>query len=104
MALLDDVKELLPGDLPAWTDEKITTLINEGLSKAKILAQAWGSKAALTAELVDVSESGSTRSISTIYKNAMEMAKYWAELAAKEEDHSSAGGKSRSRSHKAVRV
>lgn len=104
MALLDDVKELMPGDMPTWTDERINQLITEGLSKAKILAQAWNAKAALTAELVDISESGSTRAMSTIYKNAMEMAKYWSDLAVKEDDNSSAGGKARSRTHRAVRV
>ena len=104
MSLLDDVKELMPPGLEGWSDSRIQILIDEGNSKAKILSQAWNIQATKTSTLVDVSESGSTRSISTIHKNAVEMAKYWADQAAKEDDNSADGNKSRSRTHKAVRV
>ncbi|QXO13673.1 hypothetical protein SEA_DUMPTRUCK_17 [Gordonia phage DumpTruck] len=103
MALLDEVKANLPGDLPAWTDEAINALITEGQSKAKILASAWQEKATKLYALVDVAESGSSRNMSGVYKNAMELAKYWKDIADKEDDRA-ATGRPRTRVHRAVRV
>ena len=104
MAVLDDVKENLPAGLDDWTDEYISGLIASGITKNRILNRAWLAKASSASEMVDISESGSSRNISSIYKNAMDMAEYWGRLADKEEDNGSAGGKARSRTHRAVRV
>lgn len=104
MATLEEVKESLPAGLDEWDDAYITALINDGVSKNRILNRAWLAKAAKTSEMVDIAESGSSRSISTIYKNAKEMADYWGALADKEENTGAEGNKSRSRSHRAVRV
>ena len=104
MATLEEVKEKLPSGLDEWDDGYINRLVAEGLSSARILNRAWLAKAAATAEMVDIAESGSSRSMSTLYKNAMEMAEYWARIADKDEDRGDTGGLSRSRTHRAVRV
>lgn len=44
-------------------------------------AQLWREKAAAAAELVNTSESGSSRALGDIYKNALEMAKHYEALA-----------------------
>lgn len=104
MATLDEVKEKMPSGLDDWDDEYIKGLIESGQSAARILNRAWLAKASKTAEIVDVSESGSSRSMSSIYRNAMEMAEYWGIKAEKDEEKTASGGFSRSRTHKAVRV
>ncbi|WPH57966.1 hypothetical protein SEA_LUCKYLEO_17 [Gordonia phage LuckyLeo] len=103
MALIDEVKGNLPGDLPNWTDQYIEDLIAAGKTKARMLASAWEEKATKLYALVDVAESGSSRNMSGIYKNALELARYWKEIADKEEDRATVG-RPRSRVHKAVRV
>ncbi|QFG08158.1 hypothetical protein SEA_OTTERSTEDTS21_18 [Gordonia phage OtterstedtS21] len=103
MALIDDVKAALPGDMPNWTDQYIEEQIADGKTLAGMLASAWQQKATKLYALVDVAESGSSRNMSGVYKNALELARYWKEIADKEEDRATVG-RPRSRVHKAVRV
>lgn len=42
-------------------------------------SDVWAAKASKYAGLVDITESGSTRKLSSLYKQAMEMAKYYAD-------------------------
>lgn len=44
----------------------------------KVAYSIWQEKAATYAELVDISEAGSSRKNSQLYKNALEMADYYA--------------------------
>ena len=104
MAILDEVKEKMPSGLDDWDDDYINKLALDGASAARILNRAWLAKAAKTAEMVDVAESGSSRSMSTIHKNAVDMAEYWGAIADREEHKDESGGVSRSRTHRAVRV
>jgi len=104
MAVIDDIKEKMPSGLDSWTDEYILDLIGQNLTPNRILNRAWLAKASAASEMVDISESGSSRNMSTIYRNALEMAQYYGTLADKEDDTGSSGNKSRSRTHKAVRV
>lgn len=104
MATLSEVKESLPIGLSDWDDDKIEGMISEGLSIARILNRAWLAKASQTSEMVDISESGSSRSMSSIHQNALRMAEYWGSIADKEDDNGASGNKSRSRTHKARRV
>ena len=104
MATLAEVQEKLPGGLDEWDSDKINGLLAEGLSSARILNRAWLAKAAATSEMVDVSESGSSRSMSGIHQNALRMAEYWGTIADKEDDQGATGNKSRSRTHRARRV
>lgn len=104
MAVIDEAKEGMPSGLADWTDEYIGNLITEGVSVNRILARAWFAKASSVSEMVDISESGSSRNMSGIYRNAMDMARFWSDKADKEDDNGAEGNKSRSRTHRAVRV
>ena len=45
-----------------------------------VVAQLWRETAAATTELVDVSESGSSRKLSSVHTNALAMARYYQGL------------------------
>lgn len=65
------------------SDEQILEIYeDEGEDIDAAIAGVWEAKAAQYAKLVDISEAGSSRSNSALYKNAMEMAKYWRAKAA----------------------
>lgn len=85
-ALIDEVKELLPADAAGqgWDDARIGNDLDAGKTKAAILAHYWDYRASYTATLVSVSESGSSRDLSTIHKNAVALAKYWHDMVAAE--------------------
>lgn len=63
------------------TDEQLKILMDQSLNEDgsvnfnKSAATVWGSKAAEFASLVNVSESGSSRSLGDLYKNALAMQK-----------------------------
>ena len=61
------------------TDEDIAAILDgvEGNINAAV-AEAWGVKAAHYSTLVNVSESGSTRNLGDLYKNAMAMQSYYS--------------------------
>jgi hypothetical protein len=66
-------------DSTTYSDEILKTLIDQvedDLDTAA--AQIWEQKAARFSTLVDVSESGSSRSMSQLYKNAAAQATYYA--------------------------
>lgn len=47
----------------------------------KVAADRWGTYASSTANLVNVSESGSSRNMSEVHKNALNMAAYFRKLS-----------------------
>lgn len=72
------IAELIPDDSrEKWNDAKIAQMLDAGNSKAKIMVQFWNGAAANTASFVSVMESGSSRDLSSIHKQALDMAKYW---------------------------
>lgn len=79
MATANDIAQVRdfvaePDDVNGWTDVRIALYI-DGSSNSRLAASdIWMVKAAASATLVNVSESGSSRSLSDIYKNAREMA------------------------------
>lgn len=76
------VNDLLPADAETegWNEEKITTYLDaEGGSVYEVLITYWEGKAAATWQMIDVNESGSSRSLSKIHDNAERMAGYWRE-------------------------
>ena len=69
----DNVNE--PNDA-TFSDEVIEALIDAGGTDSASAA-LWRKKAAAFAELVDVSEAGSSRKMSDLYKNALAMASHF---------------------------
>lgn len=106
-ASIDNVKELSPSDVGTWgyDDAKIGVLLDSGLTVNKVLARIWNAQAARTVNFVDVSESGSSRSISTIHSNAVRMAAYFDEkVAAEDRPTTEAAARGRVVSYTATRV
>jgi Cdc6-like AAA superfamily ATPase len=64
-----------PDNEDPYTDEVLSDRIDAATSSEALAAQIWREKAAEYAQLVSVSESGSSRQLSDLHKNALEMAK-----------------------------
>lgn len=74
-----------PDDENGWSDAKLGAALDAVDGALNGAArQVWLTKAAEAAALVDVSESGSSRSLSQIRSNAMEMAGYYGNLDSQE--------------------
>ena len=87
MANADDVAqvlELLPADA-GWDETKIGEMLDAGNSIYKVMLRYWNKAAADSAKLVSISESGSSRDLSTIHRNAVAMAAYWDDKVKAEE-------------------
>ncbi len=69
-----------PDDTNGWTDEKLEAVIDAATSINDAARSVWVSKAGSFSTLVDVSESGSSRKLSDLQKNALAMAKYYGDL------------------------
>lgn len=69
-----------PDDTNGWTDDKLAAVIDGAASVNTAAGKVWVLKAGQLATLVDVSESGSSRKLSDLRKNAMEMASYYSGL------------------------
>lgn len=81
MATADQIaqlRKLLSDDEEPYqfTDEELGTAI-DGMGMNAAAADFWRQKSASYAELVDVSESGSSRKLSDLSKNALAMAGYF---------------------------
>lgn len=63
-----------------FATEYLNGRLDAGEAPDAIASDLWRQKAASYAELVDVSESGSTRKLSDLRKNALEMAGYYDNL------------------------
>lgn len=83
---IDRVKALLDGVDEPWDDAKIGTVLDTVGSVSKAMQAFWSAKANATYALTDVQESGSGRSLSVIYRNAMEQLARWDAVIAKEEE------------------
>lgn len=60
-------------------------------------AQIWEEKAAKYSELVDTSESGSSRKQSSLFENAVKMVEYYTNKADEEEESDDLAGRARTR-------
>lgn len=85
-----------------FSDTYIEGLVDAG-SVALASATIWRRKAAIYAELVDVSEAGASRKNSDLFKNAQTMADHW-QAVADGEDSDGAGGGGRVRIHTIQRL
>lgn len=67
-----------PDDVEPYTDAKLDALIDAASGDTDaVAADIWAQKASQYAELVDISEAGSSRKNSQLYKNALEMAAHF---------------------------
>ena len=79
LALREMVNE--EGDCGGWDDDKLGAIIDSNETLASAAAQVWYLKAGQFANLVDVSESGSSRKLSDLRKNAVEMGNLYDGMA-----------------------
>ncbi len=89
MATDEQVATLRPmiGELTeaSYTDEVLKVIIEQAENDLDLAAAVvWEQKASSYSTLVDVSESGSSRSMSQIYKNALAQAKYYGDKVTEE--------------------
>jgi hypothetical protein len=68
-------------DSNGWTDPRIGMYIDENTGLYAAAADIWGVKASAYAALVDVSESGSSRRMSSLHTNAKEREAYYRSRA-----------------------
>lgn len=68
-------------DTNGWTDQRLSEFIDEADSLYAAAAEVWEVKASTYAALVDVSESGSSRRMSSLHENAMKMADHYRDKA-----------------------
>lgn len=80
------VKDLLPTDAgtSGWDSTRIGDDLDAGKTKNDIALAFWGNRAANTFTLTSVSESGSSRTLADIHRNAVAMQKYYQDLVDKE--------------------
>lgn len=79
MATADQIAEVReyvaePGIENGWTDDRISTYIERETDLYLAASAIWTAKAARYASLVNVSESGSSRSLGSLIDNANKMA------------------------------
>lgn len=67
--LIDEHEDKTP-----YSDQEISARLDAAVSKQALAAEIWMEKAAKYASLVNVSESGSSRNLSDLHKNALAMA------------------------------
>lgn len=79
-AQINSVRRQTGVDATVWPDTELSALIDGSTSINKAIATVWRSIAAANSTLVDVSESGSSRSMSQISKNALSMAAEFEKL------------------------
>lgn len=66
-----------PNDANGWTDVRISVFIDGAENLPYAAADIWGVKAGASAGLVNVSESGSSRSLGDLLKQAAQMEAYY---------------------------
>lgn len=66
-----------PDDVEPYTDAALGARIDAANSMQGLASTIWLEKAATYSTLVDVAESGSSRKLSDLHKNALAMAAWW---------------------------
>ncbi len=87
-AEIDAFKAMLPAnpETYGWTDTYIGEQLDGDKTENAMLLAFWTKVASDTFEYADMSESGSSRSLSNIHRNAVAMAKIYRDLVDKEEN------------------
>lgn len=83
---LAEVNDLLPSDQTEWDDTNISAYLDGGKSVAGTLRVFWQKRASEYSTQIDVSESGSSRSLSRLYDNAIRQVEYWDGVVKAEEE------------------
>jgi hypothetical protein len=86
---------LEPDDANGWTDERLGGYIDRAGSVKGAAAEVWDVKAAEVSDLVNVSENGSSRNLSDLFKNAQAMAGRYRTLSGVEIAVTSGGPRTR---------
>jgi len=81
-AEIDQLRDLADIAEDEYTDLELQTLIDERGSVDAAARRIWQIKAAKSATLTDISESGSTRAMSQLHKQALTMADAFQETVA----------------------
>lgn len=68
-----------PNDVDPYTDEALSARLDAAPSTQNLAKQIWLELASTYAQMVNVSESGSSRQMSDLHKNALAMAKAFGE-------------------------
>lgn len=107
--LIQGVASVLSDDaasMEGFDDEGIGAKLDSGLTMASIASSFWRAKAAATSSLVSVSESGSTRDLGSIHKNAIAMMEYWDKQVEKERqiEDGESPKRTRVRFHRTTRI
>lgn len=99
------VKINIPDDADAdgWDDAYIGTLLDAGLSITKTTLAFWAARVGKYANLVDISEAGSSRSLSQLFNQAQAMHQIWLDKS-KLEDNPVPETRSRAAFHTLKRV
>lgn len=80
-------RKISESDETTWTDDALAALIDAANGDLDSVASSiWEEKAASYAELVDISEAGSSRKNSQLYSNALKMAKHYGDADAADDD------------------
>jgi hypothetical protein len=66
-----------PDDSNGWDDDRLAAIIDDNETLNAAASAVWNLKAGEYATLVDVSESGSSRKLGDLRKNAMEMGAFY---------------------------
>ena len=102
---IDQVKANIPDDATedGWDDTFIGNLIDSGVSITKVTLAFWTSRVGKLSTVIDVSESGSSRSLSRLFDQAKVAYDAWLEKS-KLEDNPPPPTRYRAAFHKLKRV
>jgi hypothetical protein len=82
-AVLDDLPE--NASEYGWDEQRIGDELDDGVTGDALFLKFWRKVSTATADLVDMSESGSSRSLSQVHKQAKDMAKMFQDRIDHEE-------------------
>lgn len=83
---IDAVKVYLPDGVAevGWTDEKIGAVFDTFSSVSQTVRAYWIDRVNNSTEFADISESGSSRSLTQVHENYRRQVEYWDDIIAKE--------------------
>lgn len=101
------VQDNLPPEAASigWNSTKIDEQLDAGNSVVRTIRDFWSFRVAQTNEMVNISESGSSRSMEDVWKHALAMLQYWdGRLKNEEQEQGSVDPRQRIAFHSATRV
>ena len=83
---ISEIQDLMPGGDEDWDEAKISSYLDADKTVPECLQLFWESRASRLHTMIDISESGSSRSLSRLYDNALKLAEYWAGKVEKDKE------------------